>query len=69
MASPTPYSGEDAFITASPTRYSGEDAFVVASPTRYSGEDALTVESNTADVVLDSCKKDYLTRFLASVEW
>ena len=27
------------------------------------------VESNTADVVLDSRMKDYLTRFLAGVEW
>ena len=56
-------------ISASPTLYGGRDAETKSSPTRYSGEDALTVESNTADVVLDSCKKDYLTRFLASVEW
>ena len=50
-------------MKASSTLYSGEDAFVSASPAPYGVEDAVVVESNTADVVLDSCMKNFNTWF------
>ena len=59
--------GVPSFLKSSFTGYWVKDDFVVASSIEYPEKDATAVEINTADVVLVSCMKDYLTRFLAAV--
>lgn len=50
------------FFSASSTPYTVGDAYLSASSPLYRAGDATTVESNTRDVVLDSCKKEGITR-------